>query len=284
MSTRREPTLRAQWLGQQLRDLREAAGLTLKDAGEYVQRDPSTLSRIEAGLVPARVPDVLALANLYGVDDVRLRDALEGLSRDVWRRGWWEGYAADISGSFIDYAWLEERAQTIKSYEALVLTGLLQTEDYARAVIRAAEPEASTEQIERWVEFRMDRQAVLAKSEPPRLHVILEEAILRRPVGGSAVMRAQLRYLLEYRECPGVEVRVLPLSVGAHASPTGTFVLFELADPFPSVAYADTLAGAVYVESDGARRFAVAWDQLQKAALGPEESAALISAVAEESQ
>ncbi|MGH3345324.1 MAG: helix-turn-helix domain-containing protein [Carbonactinosporaceae bacterium] len=280
MDARRGPTLRAQWLGQQLRDMREGARLTLKDTGEYLQRDPSTLSRMEAGVIPIRIVDTLALMNLYGVHDERLRRAIEQLARDVWRTGWWEGYADHVAGSFIDHAWLEERAHTIRWFEALVVPGLLQTREYAEATIKAADDDAPPERIERWVEFRMARQEALDHDDPPRLEVILDEAVLRRPVGGRRAMRGQLRHLVAAAARPAVELRVLPFRAGAHASLNGAFTVFRLADPFPDIAYTETLAGEVYVESDGVRRFAAAYDRLREAALGPDESTALISAAA----
>lgn len=273
-----EPSLRAQWLGHQLRDLREAAGLTLKDAGEYVQRDPSTVSRIEAGTVPARTADVLMLCNLYGVDDANRRDALEKLSRDVWRKGWWESYADYFTEGFIDHAWLEDRACAIRSFEALVLPGLLQTEEYARTMIRTVDPDASSAQVERWVDFRMQRQRVLAKDDPPRFEAVLDEPTLRRPVGGADVMCSQLNYVLECAKQDNVDIRVFPVRAGAHPGSYGAFTVYELPEPFPAVAYADTLAGTVYVESEDAQRFVSAYEQLYTGALGPEESRTLVSA------
>ncbi|GAA3113934.1 hypothetical protein GCM10020001_036380 [Nonomuraea salmonea] len=162
-------TLRAQWLGKQLRDLRERAGLTLKEAGEYVQRDGSTVSRFEAGLYPARTPGVLALLDLYGVTTPQERDGLVRLSRDVWQNGWWDDYSGDVSHGIVDYGWLEARAERITSFDALVIPGLLQTEAYMEAVIRAEDPDATDEQVSRWIDFRRPRQQILPDS-PPLLH------------------------------------------------------------------------------------------------------------------
>lgn len=282
MATKRGLTMRAQWAGRRLRAHREAAGLTLKEGAEHIQRESSTLSKTEAGVIPCRTADVLMLLNLYGVDDERERQALEQLSRDVWRKGWWEGYAGDIAGSFIDHAWLEDRAERIRSFEAIVLPGILQTEAYARATMRAAEPDATDERIEGWIDFRMQRQGILDKGEPPHLDVVVDESAVRRPVGGAAVMDSQLRRLCEYGKRPDAELRVLPCSVGEHASLYGAFTVYDLGDPFPGVAYADTLAGAVYVEADDALRFVAAHERLRAAALEPDDSLALISEIADE--
>lgn len=278
------PTLRAQWLGQQLRELREAHKLTLKDAGDYVQRDPATVSRMESGIVPARTPDVLAFMNLYRVDDPRHRQALEDLSRDVWQKGWWDGYVEYVAGTLVDLSWLESRAREIHSFDALVLPGLLQTEDYARATIQAADADAPPEQIERWVEFRAARQHVLTRDDAPRVSAIVDEGLLRRPVGGQEVMRAQLASLFDLMGRPHVELRVLPYDVGAHPSPEGCFRLLSMPEPYPDVAHMDTAGGALYVESDRVTRLASAYDRMSKLTLDADRTAATISTAMEELQ
>ncbi len=281
MAPRKGPTLRAQWLGKQLRELREAAKLTLREAGDHVQRDQAALSRWEQGLTPARVPDVLALLNLYGVDDPDVRDGLERLSRDIWQKGWWDDYAGETSGKVIDHAWLESRAETLRSFDVLVIPGLLQTAEYAEAVIRAADPEADPAYVARWVRFRMIRQQVLTREEPMRFAAILDEALLCRVVGGAPVMRTQLQHLVHLGARPNIAIRVLPFSAGAHASPRGPFMIFGMAVPYSDIAFTETRAGCIYVESDRVGNFAQAYDYLHKAALTPEESAALIAATAD---
>ncbi|MEU9886653.1 helix-turn-helix transcriptional regulator [Sphaerisporangium sp. NPDC051011] len=281
MAPKKGPTLRAQWLGKQLRELRETAKLTLREAGDYVQRDQAALSRWEQGLTPARAPDVLALLNLYGVDDPDLRDGLEKLSREIWRKGWWDDYARETSGRVIDHAWLESRAEILYSFDVLVIPGLLQTPEYAEAVIRAANPSANDAYVTRWVDFRMTRQQVLHRDDPLRLIVVLDEALLHRTVGGPSVMRAQLQRLAELGNRPNITIRVLPFSAGAHASPRGAFMLFGMPSPFPDVGYAETRAGGIYVEADDVVSFANAYDRLERAALTPDGSKALIIATAE---
>ncbi|MEU7986929.1 helix-turn-helix transcriptional regulator [Streptosporangium canum] len=275
-------TLRAQWLGQQLRELREANSLLLKDVAEYLQRDPSTAGRFESGEYPIRRPDLLALLDLYGVADSGRRETLMKLSQEVWQKGWWDGYATEVAGALVDYVWLESRAREIRAFDNTLLLGLFQTEEYARAVIEAAEFGAEKHQIERWVELRMTRQEILKGDDPPRLSVIIDEAVLHREVGGPECMVTQLHHLIEYTARPNIEIRVLPFSAGAHASPTGAFRILQMKDPYPEVAYAETPKGAIYVESPDTERFMLTYDNLRKLTLGPEDSAELISAMAEE--
>jgi transcriptional regulator with XRE-family HTH domain len=281
VGARKGPTLRAQWLGKQLRELREAAKLTLREAGDYIQRDQSSLSRMEQGITPMRVPDVLALLNLYGVSDSNLRDGLERLSRDIWQKSWWDGYAEAFTGRIIDHAWLESRARELRSYDAMVVPGLLQTRAYAEAVIRAADPGKPQERIQLWAEYRLNRQHVLGQDEPLRLSVILDEGVLHRTVGGPKVLRSQLRSLIKAAENPNIDIRVLPFSRGANASPEGPFTIFDMPEPYPDVAYVETRAGAIYVEADGVEGFVQAYDCLHETALTPGESMASIAAATE---
>ena len=280
--TKPGPTLRAQWLGQQLRALRESAGMTLKQAGEYLQRDGSMVSRFETAEYPIRRGDVLALLDLYGVSEERTRDGLIQLSEDVWRKGWWDGYANTVDRQFIDLLWLEARAVRLRNYEAMLVPGLLQTREYAETLIRnAAAADTPEEQIEKMIELRLARQQVLGGDDPVSFAAVVDEWVLGRR--GSEVMHGQLVQLREVAERPNVELRVLPLRGGAHAGLDGAFWLFEMPDPYPDVAYVDSLAGAVYVEEDVAvDRFRQGYAQLSAKALGGEESAALIAAAAKE--
>jgi len=278
------PTLRAQWLGQQLRALRESAGMTLRQAGDYLQRDQSMLSRFENAVHPIRRGDVTALLDLYGISDERTRDALIQLSEDVWRKGWWDDYGNGIDRRFIDRVWLEVRAERLRTYEAMVVPGLLQTREYAETLIRnSANADTPEEKIERMIELRMTRQQILRGEEPISFATVVDESALRRVIGGSEVMNDQLTALLDISERPNVEVRVLPLRRGAHAGLDGSFWLYQMPDPYPDLAYIENLAGAVYVEEDAAvDRFRQAYHQLSAAALNGKESAALILAVAKE--
>lgn len=281
MSAKRGVTLRSQWLGKQLRELREAANLTLKETGEFLQRDGSTVSRFEAGLYPARTPDVIALLDLYGVTGEQRRDGLIRLSRDVWQSGWWDNYSEDLSLNIVDYAWLESRARRIRSFDAFVIPGLLQTREYMDAMIRAEEPAADPEQVDRWIKFRQTRQQVLTMENAPSLIVVLDEATVRRRIGGSEIMRDQLAQLAAAANQTNIELRVLPLSAGAHASPDGAFRIFELSGPYPAVAYVPSPAGAIYVEAEAADRLASKFDRICNDSLDPKKSIELITAIAE---
>ncbi len=253
--------------------------MSLKKSATYLQRDPSTVSRFESGEYPIRRPDLLALLDLYRLDDDSLRQTLLKVGDEVWQTGWWDGYAEHVPGALLDLSWLEERALRIRSFDPLVIPGLLQTREYARSVIAAGAPAASAEQFERWVEFRMARQQVLAREDPLRLAVLVDEAVLRRPAGAAEVMYAQLDRLLETAAWPNVEVRVLPLRAGVHASPEGSFRLVEMPEPYSDIVHVSTPAGAIYVESDGVRQFEETYHRLYETALDPDASAALISDV-----
>jgi len=265
-------TLRAQCLGNLLRDLRDAAGLTLRDAGDHIMRDPSTISRIEAGTLPARLPDVMELLNLYGIDEPAVRTGLEQLTRDVWQKGWWDGFADVVPAKIIDAAWLEARATSIRHFGTLVLPGLFQTPEYAEAVIRAADPQASNEQVQQWVTFRMKRQEALSEADAPEYDVILDESCFQRVVGGSKVMREQLSGVLELSSRPNVSVRILPFATGAMASPDGGFTVYVMPSPFPLVAQINSEGGVIYLEARKASRFDAAYTRLEADALDAGDS------------
>ncbi len=280
MIAQRGPTLRAQLLGQQLRQLRKDARLTLKDVGEYVRRDASTVSRFESGILPARIPEVLAYLDLCGINDPHRRDSLKRLSQDVFQKGWWDGYADEVAGSLVDRIWLESRAQGLRSFEAIVMPGLLQTRDYAETVIRAGDPDAPEGDIQRWVDIRITRQQLLTRDDPIRLVAVIDEAALRRKVGGAKVMRAQLAHLIEVGGRPHAEILVLPAAAGAHASPEGSFEVFEMPEPYSDFGYAQTPAGEIYVESTAVERLASAYHRLREMSLGRKDTLAFIASVA----
>jgi transcriptional regulator with XRE-family HTH domain len=280
VSAKRAMTLRAQWLGRELRQLREANGLTLKEAGDFVQRDGGTISRIEAGIYPARTPDVLAMLDLYGVTEPQRRDGLIRLAGEVWQSGWWDGYSEDLSKVIVDYAWVESRSQQISSFDALVIPGLLQTRDYMEAV-QGAIVDSSPIQITSGIRFRLTRQQILTDAEPPGVQAVLDEGVLRRAPGGRDVLRRQLIHLVELTKRPNIDIRVLPFSSGAHASPEGAFMIFKLPEPYPEVAYVDSPAGGIYVESDGVRWLMLKFDHIRRNSLDPSESTEMIRAIAD---
>ncbi len=270
-------TLRAQWLGQQLREMRESAGLTLKDVGDYINRNASTVSRLESGVVAARVPEVLAYLDICGVDDGRRRADLTTMAKDVWQKGWWDGFAADVVGSLIDWIWLESRATEIYSFDVAVLPGLLQTRAYAEAIIRAVDIDATEEQINRYVEIRLARQRRLDGDEPVKLSAIIDEGALRRTVGGPTVMRAQLEHLSTMAVRSHIELLVLPSAAGEHPSPEGSFNLFQMRPPYPLAGCIWTPAGNIVIEDGMAESLLRTYDRLRGLALPAQTGLALVS-------
>ncbi|MFL1427951.1 MULTISPECIES: helix-turn-helix domain-containing protein [unclassified Nocardiopsis] len=274
-------TLRGRWLGQRLRELREANGRTLEDVAEFMQRTNGTISRFENGVYPVRRPDMMAMLDLYGVNDPRQRDSLLKLGESAWQTGWWDGYT-DVSTEFVDFVWLEEVAAEHRLFDNTLLPGILQTEAYAGTTIRTVEFDGSEKRIERGVELRLKRQELLSRENPPVIRSVLDEAVLRRRVGSDEVMRDQLTHLVASAELPTVALRVLPFSAGAHESPTGAFKYYVMDDPYPDLVYAETPKGAVYIEEPDTERMAAAYDRLWEKSLSEQDSAEFISALIEE--
>ncbi|MEV4772797.1 helix-turn-helix domain-containing protein [Micromonospora humida] len=274
-------TLRAQWLGQQLRALREERGMTLKLVSEHLQRDMSALGRYERADWPIRKGDVVALLDLYGFHHAAERARLLALAEDVWRTDRWdEDYGDVVDSSFIEYPWLEGRAEHIGSYNTILLPGLMQTREYAEAVIRnAEEPDVPDATVARWVELRIERQKVL--DGKTKVGAVLDESVLRRLVGGPSTMRAQLEHLLELAARRNVEISVLPSAKALHAGMDGAFTVFTLPKPYPAVAYVENLAGRLYVEAPRSMKFVHVYDRLRDAALDTSESGQLIARVVE---
>jgi Predicted transcriptional regulator len=272
-------TLRAQWLGRQLRELRESAGLLLKDAGEHLGKDGTTVSRYEAGLIPARPEDVRALLDLYGVADKPQRDALLELANDVWQVGWWDNYTGNLAQHIVDYAWIEARARRIRAFEVSVVFGLLQTPAYMSAVIRGADPTAAISSS--GARFRLQRQQILSGADAPELQVVLDESVLHRAPGGAEVLKQQLDHLVEVAANPRVELRILPYAANTFASPEGPFQIFDLPDPFPEIGFADTPVGGIYVEAEGVQQLMLRFERIRRNSLDSTESVELIKAIAD---
>jgi transcriptional regulator with XRE-family HTH domain len=277
------PTVRLRRLGMELRALREAAGLTSQQAAEELGCSQSKISRMETGKSPMTARDVRDLLGLYNVTDQEQRERLLGLARQSRERGWWAEFGSWLPSGFDTYAGMEAAAVSVRAYQAQLVHGLLQTEDYARAALRALRPEDSRESVEKLVQFRLARQAQLTRAEAPlRLWVIFEEEVLRRPVGGPAVMQAQLQRILEAAEEPAITIQALPTARGAHAGLDGSFALFEFPEPGDlDVAYVGGQVGTVFVEKiDEVRRFATRFDHLRAAALDMSDTTAMISDIA----
>lgn len=282
-SRRSSPSVRLRRLGAQLRDLRESAGLTQEDVSERTGKDRSTLYRLESAQQRPQKSTLIQLLDLYGVDEPQ-RGELLTLLREAGQRGWMQPYRSELPEVYSDYISFEDQARAISNYESLFVPGLLQTEAYARAQLRGTLPTASDAEIENRVAARMERQPVLLKNDAPKLWVIMDEAALRRLVGGRDVMREQIARLLEARALPNVTIQVIPYGAGAHPGMDGSFVILDFPDPDdPSIVYAESAAGGLFLEENAEiRRYILMFEHLRAAASGLDATAALLTAVASE--
>lgn len=274
-------TVRTKWLGRLLREMRDERDMTLAEVAEYLNRSSSVFSRMENGALQIPRRDVEALLDLYRINDPDQREGLLRLHRVAGLPAWWDVYAEDVAEPVVDLTWFESLATGIRTFSATIIDGLVQTADYARAVIEAADIEGSG-QVDRWVEMRVMRQAVLTRAEPLTFSTVLAEEVLARPIGGPSVMAAQLRHLAALNLRANIDVRVLPANTGAHVSPTGGFRLLDLPEPMTEVVSVECPAGQLYLESPRTARFVAVYDQLQETALDAEMTAALMEARADE--
>lgn len=243
------PTVLRIMIGAELRRLRERSRITLEEAGRAIRASHSKISRMELGRVGFRTRDVADLLTLYGVSDDSERDALLSFIPQAKSAGWWHDYHDVLPSWFETYIGLEEAASGIRNYEVQFVPGLLQTADYARAVVELGHPGAKAEEIERRVRLRLRRQELLTRPNPPHLWVVVDEAVVRRPLGGRAVMRAQIEHLLEMAELPRVTVQIVPFSAGGHAAAGGPFSILRFAEPYLSdIVYLEQLTSALYLE------------------------------------
>ncbi|GGO50255.1 helix-turn-helix domain-containing protein [Streptomyces lasiicapitis] len=247
---RSAPTVGQVVLGRRLQDLRERAGLKRDEAARILRVAPATVRRMETAEVALKIPYLQLLLKAYGVTDEEA-DAFVLLAEEANKPGWWQRFHDILPGWFSMYVSLEGAASLIRSYEPHFVPGLLQTEDYARGVLRSgAIGQTRPEDIERYVALRMERQALLSREDAPRLWVVMDETALRRPVGGPDVMRAQIDRLLEAVELPHVTLQVAPFAAGPHPGTFGPFVLFRFAmAELPDMVYSEYLTGAVYLDA-----------------------------------
>jgi transcriptional regulator with XRE-family HTH domain len=283
MAATPSPTVRRKRLGIELRRLREQADLTCEDVGHRLDCSGTRISRIETGRINVRPGDVRELLEIYGVTGAEA-DSLVQLAREARRKGWWHTYGRVLPIWFEAYVGLEAEAVRQRDFQSMVIPGLFQTEDYARAVLRAAPNAGSSEGIDRQVALRMERQAILSQASPPDLWVVLSESVLRVQVGGPAVMRAQLRRLLDLAERSNVTLQVLPFANMAHVHPISPFTILEFPEAAdPAVVYLEHLTGSLFLErEDEVRRYTVVFDHLRAEALGTAQSVALIAEAAAE--
>jgi transcriptional regulator with XRE-family HTH domain len=280
---RQTPTVRLRRLAAELRALRASSGLTRDEVVERTGINVATMYRIEHARVRPQTRTLRTLLDLYGVDKEQQTE-LVALLRDARERGWLHAYQSELPEQYMNFIGFEGEAESAWEYESLFVPGLLQTEDYARAVIRGGFPTASRDEIERRVEVRMERQGVLSNESPLKLWGIVDEAALRRQVGGRAVMRAQLRHILEASERPNVTFQVIPFDVGAHTGMPGSFIVLQFADAsIPDVIYIDSMAGELFLEEEGdVRRYKLTFEHLRAVAVSPDASRSLVAAVAAE--
>lgn len=242
------PTARRIVLGTQLRRLREAAEISRADAGYSIRGSESKISRLELGRVAFKERDVGDLLTMYGVRDPADREVFLEMARQAKEPGWWNRYTDLIPNWFQDYVGLEESASRIQTYELQFVPGLLQTEEYARAIASHGRPESAGEDVERRVTLRMRRQKLLARPDAPRLWAVVDEAVLHRPIGGVRVMRTQLEHLLELTKLPNISLQVLPYRVSGYVA-EGAFTMLRFAEPtLPDLVYIEHLTGALYLD------------------------------------
>ncbi|GAA0439642.1 transcriptional regulator with XRE-family HTH domain [Actinoplanes campanulatus] len=243
------PTVLRILLGSQLRKLRESRGITREAAGYEIRASGSKISRMELGRVSFKERDVADLLTMYGVSDSAERDALINLARQANNPGWWQHFSDVLPGWFQAYLGLEAAASLIRTYEIQFVPGLLQTPDYARAVIMLGHAGASADEINRRVDVRLQRQQILTRSGGPQLWAVIDEAVLRRPIGGVEVMRAQIEALIEASKLPGVRLQIIPFQAGGHAAAGGPFAILRFPEPeLPDVVYVEQLTSAIYLD------------------------------------
>ncbi|MFD0556996.1 helix-turn-helix protein [Stackebrandtia endophytica] len=268
---RREPTMRAVWLGRELQQMRLGAGLSAKQIGNSIGRDQSTVSRMEDGRTPVseRVLDRF-LEECGVVDPDRLAD-MHCIRRDAANSGWWDGYEGEVAGVLMDHTWVESKAEIARTFDLAHVPGLLQTPEYAHGVMSAVDPSAD---LDRWIELRMTRQHVLTKHQPMNLTAIIDHSVIRRQVSSPDVMRSQLDHLLKVTQLGNVDIRILPMD--HYCGVTGAFEVFTLLSPYPRVGYIAGTAGDVCIEGHAVERLSVQFDRLLSASVNADDSLDLI--------
>ncbi|GAA2957845.1 helix-turn-helix transcriptional regulator [Streptomyces enissocaesilis] len=276
------PTTRRRQLGADLRRLRERKGLSLEEAGALVGISKATLSRYETKGGSVKWPAVDALCREYGTSEQE-RQTLVTLAKEAKTRGWWRSLADPIPESMNLMLTLEDEVIREDHYSCMYVPGLLQTRAYAEAVHRASEMRCTEQEIAHMVDIRMKRQELLDRAEPPHIWAVVDEAVMRRMVGGPEVMREQLRHILELTKRPHITVQVLPFASGAHAAAVGSFVILGGQEPELDVVYVDIIGGGLFMEKpEELERYKLAFRYLQAQALDITASAALLSRASEE--
>jgi transcriptional regulator with XRE-family HTH domain len=280
----RNPTAVRRELGQRLRALRQRTELTVAQAADQVGISPSKVTKIELAQLAVTRDDVLKMLAAYGEADPEQQALLLSMVRDGNRKEWWEGHRA-LRPKFASYLGLESVATTLQAYDTHLVHGLLQTPDYARALIRAVRPDLLEHEIDQLVQLRIRRQEILTREDPPPLTLwsVMDEAVLRRQVGGRQTMHAQLQHLITAAAQPAVNLLVMPDALGAHPGLNGPMAILQFETGTRPVVYVEAQAGNLYMEKDDdLRRCQQTMNHILAAAPGPEPSLALIRQVAKE--
>jgi len=276
-------TVRRILLGGQLRRHREAAGISRAEAGYAIRSSESKISRMELGRVSFKERDVVDLLALYGLDDGAERQDLIALAREANLPSWWHNYSDVMPSWFQVYVGLEGAASLIRTYDVQFVPELLQTADYARALTRRGQPSLAEEDVERRVGLRLSRQRVLGRSQPARLWAVIDEAALRRPIGGPHVHREQLQHLVLKSKEPNITLQVLPIRVGGHAE-TGTFAVLRFPEPdLSDLVYVEQLTGALYLDKpEDVDRYLEAMNRLSVDSEPPEQTTSILETILRE--
>src|SRR5215469_12998974 len=277
------PTVLRILLGAQLRRLREAANITREDAGYHIRASGSKISRLELGRVSFKERDVSDLLELYGVD-ATTKEQLVQLTAEANATPWWQKYREVVPDWFHVYVGLEEAASLIRVYEVQFVPGLLQTEEYARAVVMQGSPNLAPEEVESRVAVRMGRQHLFARENPPRLWAIVDEAALRRPMGGREVLAGQIKRLIDAVGEPNITLQVMPFKYGGHAAEGGAFTMMRFPEAdLPDMVYMEYLTGAHYIDRpDDVEVYAAVMERLSVAGTSPEKTRDILNEILRE--
>ena len=278
------PTVLRIVLGRRLQQLRDNAGLSYEQAAKALDVTHATVRRMEKAEVGLKVPYVEKLLRTYGVSDPAEIEGFVSLAREANQPGWWHRYRDVLPEWFSVFVSLETESHEIRAYEPHYVPGLVQTENYARAVLRAGMPHAPEAELKKQVALRLERQAVLARENPPMLWVVMDETVLRRPIGGAEVMREQIDHLIEVSEQAHVQLQLMPYSAGPHPAMYGPFHLFRFPqEELPDVACAESLLGAVYFDQvDDVSGFREALDRMCAQAVPLARTRATLTALRKE--
>ena len=278
------PTALRMLLGAHLRRLREAQGVSREEAGWEIRASESKISRMELGRVSFKERDVDDLLTLYEVDDDQERDRLLSLAREANHPGWWHRFGDVLPSWFQSYLGMEAAAALIRNYEVQFIPGLLQTPEYARAVMMLSHGRAHPDELDRRINLRAGRQQVLHRDSPPQLWAVVDEAALRRPLGGAEVTRGQIEALIDATKLPHVRLQVVPFSVGGHAAAGGAFSILRFPEPdLSDVVYVEQLTSALYLDKrEDVEQYAAVMESLSITALTPTDSVEFLRKLARE--